>query len=193
MNDGFAALAAARGLVEKLDRLERLLGGLSAREFLTAAFVAGRDARVRAIDITEVDAKADAPDGRTVRLAAMAVLEACAGLALRPLTVLEHGLVAVFAWLAGLVWVGQTGSMQTNIVIIGTQIFDVILVVVLGGVSLVGGRGGVLSVVVGCALVDALKTRLDKNGKATRKSVKAVTDLVTALADGVRGAHRAAV
>jgi formiminoglutamase len=60
-----------------------LPGGLSARDFLTAAFVAGRDPRVRAIDITEVDAKADAPDGRTVRLAAMAVLEACAGLALR--------------------------------------------------------------------------------------------------------------
>ena len=46
-------------------------------------------------------------------------------------------------------------------------------------------------VVVGSALVDALKASLDKNGKATRKSVKAVTDLVTALADGVRGAHRA--
>ena len=39
------------------------------------------------------------------------------GIALRPLIVLEHVLVAVFAWLAGLVWIGQTGSMQTNIVI----------------------------------------------------------------------------
>jgi ribose transport system permease protein len=78
------------------------------------------------------------------------------GIALRPQIVLEHVLVAVFAWLAGLVWIGQTGSMQTNIVIIGTQIFDVILVVVLGGVSLVGGRGGVFSVVVGCALIGTL-------------------------------------
>jgi len=78
------------------------------------------------------------------------------GIALRPLIVLEHVLVAVFAWLAGLVWIGQTGSMQTNVVIIGTQIFDVILVVVLGGISLVGGRGGVFSVVVGCALIGTL-------------------------------------
>lgn len=78
------------------------------------------------------------------------------GIALRPQTVLEHVLVAVFAWLAGLVWIGQTGSMQTNIVINGTQIFDVILVVVLGGISLVGGRGGVFSVVVGCALIGTL-------------------------------------
>ena len=78
------------------------------------------------------------------------------GIALRPLTMLEHVLVALFAWLAGLVWIGQTGSMQTNIVIMGTQIFDVILVVVLGGISLVGGRGGVFSVVVGCALIGTL-------------------------------------
>jgi ribose transport system permease protein len=78
------------------------------------------------------------------------------GIALRPLTILEHVLVALFAWLAGLVWIGQTGNMQTNIVIIGTQIFDVILVVVLGGISLVGGRGGVFSVIVGCALIGTL-------------------------------------
>ena len=52
---------------------------------------------------------------------------------------------------------------------------------------------GADGVVVGSALVDALKASLDKNGKATRKSVKAVTDLVTALAEGVRGAHQASV
>jgi len=52
---------------------------------------------------------------------------------------------------------------------------------------------GADGVVVGSALIDALRASLDRNGKATRKSVKAVTDLVAALADGVRGAHRAAV
>jgi tryptophan synthase alpha chain len=51
---------------------------------------------------------------------------------------------------------------------------------------------GADAVVVGSALVDTLKASLDRNGKATRKSVKAVTDLVAALADGVRAAHRAA-
>jgi ribose transport system permease protein len=78
-----------------------------------------------------------------------------AGVALRPMILLEHSLVAALAWLAGLVWIGQTGSMQMTIVQ-GTQIFDVILVVVLGGISLVGGRGGVFSVVVGCALIGML-------------------------------------
>jgi formiminoglutamase len=61
-----------------------LPGGMSARDFLTAAFLAGRDPRVRGVDVTEIDAKADAADGRTVGLAAMALLETCAGLALRP-------------------------------------------------------------------------------------------------------------
>jgi len=57
-----------------------LPGGLSAGELLDAAYLAGRDPRVKAVDITEVDAEADAPDGRTVRLAALCVLEAAAGL-----------------------------------------------------------------------------------------------------------------
>ena len=60
-----------------------LPGGLSAAEMLQAAHLAGRDPRVRAMDITEVDATSDTKDQRTVRLAAMCVLEAAAGLALR--------------------------------------------------------------------------------------------------------------
>ncbi|MEO6715431.1 MAG: hypothetical protein ABIM89_18675, partial [Mycobacteriales bacterium] len=55
----------------------------SAREIMAAAYLAGADPRVTVIDITEVDATAD-PDGRTVRLAAMCILEIAAGLACRP-------------------------------------------------------------------------------------------------------------
>jgi formiminoglutamase len=60
-----------------------LPGGLSAAEVMHAAFLAGNDPRVRVIDVTEVDATNDAADGRTVRLAAICLLEAAAGLALR--------------------------------------------------------------------------------------------------------------
>jgi formiminoglutamase len=60
-----------------------LPGGLSAPEILLAAFRAGADPRVRAVDITEVDATRDTPDERTVRLAALCVLEVAAGLAMR--------------------------------------------------------------------------------------------------------------
>ena len=47
-------------------------------------------------------------------------------------------------------------------------------------------------VVVGSALVDALHQSLDKNGKAGPASVKAVTNLVSVLAQGVRSANRVA-
>ncbi|WP_245330497.1 ABC transporter permease [Bradyrhizobium sp. AS23.2] len=77
------------------------------------------------------------------------------GVAIRPLIVIEHVLVGLLAWTAGLVWIGTTGSMQMAITQ-GTMIFDVILVVVIGGISLVGGRGGMFSVMVGCVLIGTL-------------------------------------
>src|SRR3954464_1224252 len=51
---------------------------------------------------------------------------------------------------------------------------------------------GAEGVVVGSALVGAVKESLDKNGKATSRTVKAVTSLVSELAGGVRGAKRKA-
>jgi tryptophan synthase alpha chain len=46
--------------------------------------------------------------------------------------------------------------------------------------------------VVGTALVDALRASLDGEGRATPKTVAAVADLASALAQGVRGAKQAA-
>jgi len=51
---------------------------------------------------------------------------------------------------------------------------------------------GAEGVVVGSALVGAVKDSLDRNGKATARTVKAVTRLVAELASGVREAHRKA-
>jgi formiminoglutamase len=56
-------------------------GGISADELRQAANLVAQDSRVRAIDITEIDVASDAADGRTVRLAALLVLEIAAGLA----------------------------------------------------------------------------------------------------------------
>lgn len=58
-------------------------GGISADELRQGAFFLAADKRVRAIDITEIDASIDTDDARTVRLAALLVLEAAAGLASR--------------------------------------------------------------------------------------------------------------
>jgi len=49
---------------------------------------------------------------------------------------------------------------------------------------------GAEGVVVGSALVNAVKDSLDKKGKATPRTVKAVTKLVAKLAGGVRRARK---
>jgi formiminoglutamase len=58
-------------------------GGLAAWELRRFARLAGASHAVRSIDIAEVDATADVDDARTVRLAALLVLEAAAGVAAR--------------------------------------------------------------------------------------------------------------
>ncbi len=58
-------------------------GGISADELRQGAFLLAADKRVRAIDITEIDAALDSPDQRTIRLAALLVLEAASGFASR--------------------------------------------------------------------------------------------------------------
>lgn len=59
-------------------------GGISADDLRQAAFHAGRSPRVRSLDVAEIDATADSPDGRTVRLGALCLLEAACGLSMRP-------------------------------------------------------------------------------------------------------------
>jgi len=50
---------------------------------------------------------------------------------------------------------------------------------------------GADGVVVGSALVEAVRSSLDGNGKQTAATVKSVSDVVSALAKGVRGAAKA--
>lgn len=77
------------------------------------------------------------------------------GMATRPLTMLEYGLCAAIGYVGGVVMVASTSLMHLQIAE-STMIFDVILVVVLGGVSLVGGRGNVMSVIAGTLLIGVL-------------------------------------
>lgn len=58
-------------------------GGIAAHELRTAARIAGAHPQVTSLDLAEVDATADTADQRTVRLAALCVLEAAAGLLTR--------------------------------------------------------------------------------------------------------------
>lgn len=58
-------------------------GGISADEIRQFAFFAGATQEVTSLDITEIDATNDSVDQRTIRLAALVILEAAAGLSTR--------------------------------------------------------------------------------------------------------------
>lgn len=74
------------------------------------------------------------------------------GVLVRPIMVLQYVIAALIAVLAGFVMASSNNLMDTRIYNL-SLIYDVILVVVLGGIGLSGGRGGVWSVLVGTLLV----------------------------------------
>lgn len=77
------------------------------------------------------------------------------GLPLRPLIVAQYVVSSMIAFLAGIVMAAAVSGMSTR-VYNSTMIYDVLLVVVLGGISLSGGRGGVRNILVGTLLVGVL-------------------------------------
>ena len=77
------------------------------------------------------------------------------GIPARPVILFQYVLSAFMAFLAGAVTAASVASMNMRIVN-STIIYDVLLVVVLGGIGLTGGRGGVRNVLVGTVLIGLL-------------------------------------
>ncbi len=77
------------------------------------------------------------------------------GIPTRPMTVLIYVFGAMIGAFAGLVMAATLNTMPTR-VFNSTLIYDVILVVVLGGIGLSGGRGGTSSVLIGTLLIGML-------------------------------------
>jgi ribose transport system permease protein len=77
------------------------------------------------------------------------------GIPSRPIIVLQYVITALIGCFAGLVMAASVNSMPTRI-FNSTLIYDVILVVVLGGIGLSGGRGGVLNVVIGTLVIGTM-------------------------------------
>jgi|SRR5271154_1747577 ribose transport system permease protein len=77
------------------------------------------------------------------------------GAPVRPIIVLQYVLSASIAYVAGMITATAVASMNTNISN-SSLIYDVILVVVLGGIGLSGGRGGIRNVIVGTLLIGIL-------------------------------------
>ncbi len=106
------------------------------------------------------------------------------GIPTRPLVVAQYVIAAAIGLLAGLVLVASVNSGPTRIYN-STLIYDVILVVVLGGIGLAGGRGGVWSVVIGTLLIGTMlnaMTIMDMSYSA-QNLVKGVVLLVAVIAD----------
>ncbi|MDE2606677.1 MAG: ABC transporter permease [Burkholderiales bacterium] len=77
------------------------------------------------------------------------------GLPTRPLVVFEYVLASLIGLFAGVVMAASVSSMPTR-VYNSTMIYDVVLVVVLGGIGLTGGRGGVTNVIIGTLLIGTM-------------------------------------
>ncbi|MGO4712883.1 ABC transporter permease [Bradyrhizobium sp. 2TAF24] len=106
------------------------------------------------------------------------------GIPTRPLIVLQYVLAALIGCFAGLVMAASVNSMPTRI-FNSTMIYDVILVVVLGGIGLSGGRGGVLNVVIGTLLIGTMlngMTIMDVSYSG-QNLVKGVVLLVAVITD----------
>lgn len=79
------------------------------------------------------------------------------GLPVRRTTVIVYVFASITALLAGLVTSAASGAVDFRTVSSGTLLFDVILVVVLGGIPLRGGRGGIRNILIGAALIAILR------------------------------------
>src|SRR5664279_5840458 len=106
------------------------------------------------------------------------------GIPTRPVIVLQYVLAALIGAFAGLVMAASVNSMPTRIYN-STLIYDVILVVVLGGIGLSGGRGGVVNVVIGTLLIGTMlnaMTIMDVSYSG-QNLVKGVVLLIAVIAD----------
>ncbi|MGH6708595.1 MAG: ABC transporter permease [Bradyrhizobium sp.] len=108
------------------------------------------------------------------------------GIPTRPVIVLQYVLAALFAAFAGMVMAASVNSMPTRIYN-STLIYDVILVVILGGIGLSGGRGSAVNVLIGTLFIGTLingMTILDVSYSA-QNLVKGVVLLAALLIDSL--------
>lgn len=74
------------------------------------------------------------------------------GIPVRPMLVLRYIISALTAFIAGLLTASSLLSINTRVVN-STLLYDIILVVVIGGIGLSGGKGSMRNVIVGALLI----------------------------------------
>ncbi len=78
-----------------------------------------------------------------------------AGVPVRPITVVIYVFAGLVAYFAGLLTAGAVNNINTRI-FNSTLIYDVLMVVVVGGIGLSGGKGSMKNVVLGTLLIGTL-------------------------------------
>ncbi len=78
-----------------------------------------------------------------------------AGIPVRPMIVLQYVISSLIGFVAGVITATLVNSMNTRVAT-GTLVYDVILVVAIGGVGLSGGKGSIRNVIVGTLLIGTL-------------------------------------
>ncbi len=77
------------------------------------------------------------------------------GVPIRPMMVLQYLISSFIGFAAGLITATAVSAMNARVAN-STLVYDIILVVVIGGVGLSGGKGGVRNVIVGTLLIGVL-------------------------------------
>lgn len=75
-----------------------------------------------------------------------------AGIPVRPMLLLRYVLAAFAAFAAGVLTAASLQSINTRVVN-STLLYDIVLVAVIGGIGLSGGKGGVRNVLIGAAVI----------------------------------------
>jgi len=109
-----------------------------------------------------------------------------AGVAMRPFIVVQYALVALLAFFAGIIMATSVNEMNTRIVY-STLPYDIILVVVIGGVGLAGGKGSIFNALVGTMLIGILAngmTIMDLS-YTNQKLIQSMVLLLAIVIDGI--------
>ena len=108
------------------------------------------------------------------------------GIPVRPMTMLRYVIPALISLAAGLLTASSLLSINTRVVN-STLLYDVILVVVIGGIGLSGGKGGMRNVIVGAVLIGIMlnaMTIIDISN-IYQNLIKATILLIASIADSL--------
>ena len=108
------------------------------------------------------------------------------GIPVRPMIMLRYAISSLIALGAGLLTAASLLSINTRVVN-STLLYDIILVVVIGGIGLSGGRGGMRNVIVGALLIGIMVNAMTiiDIGNIYQNLIKSTILLIAIIADSL--------